>query len=162
MGKISIRKEKQSLSEDLTTLDNSDHKNSPNIPSEPFIGPRSFRRDAEDQARFFGRDLETDEIISLISAHKLILVYAQSGAGKTSIFNAQVIPALEGLGFEILPMSRVRITSTTTASESSFVNDTKHLHDNSKLTNLDIFNAMQSLKPKIDPADWRINRSQSS
>lgn len=27
---------------------------------------------------------------SLISAHKLVLVYAQSGAGKTSIFNAHL------------------------------------------------------------------------
>ena len=72
MGKISIREERQSLSEDLTTLDNNDHKIPPKIgtnsPSEPYIGRRSFRRDVEDQARFFGRDLETDEIISLISA----------------------------------------------------------------------------------------------
>ena len=105
---------------------------------EPYIGPRSFRREAEDQKRFFGRDEETDEIISLISSHKLVLVYAQSGAGKTSIFNAQVVPALERVGFEVLPMSRVRITFT--GLTSSFT-----------LKNLYIFNAIQSLKPKIDP-----------
>ncbi|MFY9796419.1 MAG: hypothetical protein WAK17_00515 [Candidatus Nitrosopolaris sp.] len=57
---------------------------------EPYVGPRSFGRDIVDQRRFFGRDEEGDEIVSLISAHKLVLVYAQSGAGKTSIFNAHL------------------------------------------------------------------------
>jgi putative ribosome biogenesis GTPase RsgA len=51
---------------------------------EPYVGPRSFGRDIVDQ------DEEGDEIVSLISAHKLVLVYAQSGAGKTSIFNAHL------------------------------------------------------------------------
>ena len=54
---------------------------------EPYIGPRSFNRNLKDQKRFFGRDYETEEIVSLISSHKLVLIYAQSGAGKTSIFN---------------------------------------------------------------------------
>jgi len=47
---------------------------------EPYVGPRSFRRDIEDQLRFFGRDAETEEIVSLITSHRLVLIYAQSGA----------------------------------------------------------------------------------
>src|ERR687884_159658 len=74
---------------------------------EPYVGPRSFRRDVEDQSRFFGRDAETEEIVSLITSHRLVLIYAQSGAGKTSIFNAQVTPALESYGFNVLPLARV-------------------------------------------------------
>jgi putative ribosome biogenesis GTPase RsgA len=70
---------------------------------EPFIGPRPFELNKEDQERFFGRDNETDEIITLIYSHKIVLVYAQSGAGKTSIFNGQIIPELEKQGFEVFP-----------------------------------------------------------
>jgi hypothetical protein len=80
---------------------------------EPYIGPRPFRRDKEDQLRFFGRDAETDEIVALITSHQIILIYAQSGAGKTSIFSAQVIPSLERYGFEVLPIAGVQVTSTT-------------------------------------------------
>ena len=61
---------------------------------EPYVGPQPFRRTIEDQKKFFGRDRESNELIALISSHNLALVYAQSGAGKTSIFNAQVIPVL--------------------------------------------------------------------
>ena len=85
----------------------------------PYIGPRSFKRDINDQLRFFGRDYETDKIVSRIITHRLVLVYAQSGIGKTSIFNAQIIPALEKEGFEVLPMTRVRITQTKTVDDSA-------------------------------------------
>src|ERR1051326_6089380 len=78
----------------------------------PYIGPRPFGMGLEYQKRFFGRDYETDEILSLILAHSIVLVYAQSGAGKTSIFNAQILPTLEERGFEILPTARVKIASS--------------------------------------------------
>jgi len=39
----------------------------------PFVGPRSFRRDAQEQKLFFGRTYETERIISLIYSHKLVL-----------------------------------------------------------------------------------------
>ena len=68
--------------------------------SNPYIGPRSFRKDPSDQSKFFGRDTEKDEIISRIMSHRLTLVYAQSGAGKTSIFNAGIISALN---IDVLP-----------------------------------------------------------
>jgi WD40 repeat protein len=75
---------------------------------DPYVGPRPFGRTAEDQARFFGRDRETGEIVSLVLSHAVLLVYAQSGAGKTSLFEAQVAPTLERKGFEVLPLARVR------------------------------------------------------
>jgi hypothetical protein len=37
------------------------------------------------------------------------LIYAQSGAGKTSLFNAQIAPELDKNGFQVLPMTRVGI-----------------------------------------------------
>jgi len=75
----------------------------------PYVGPRPFRRDLDDQNRFFGRDEETEQILSLIYGHQLVLIYAQSGAGKTSLFNAQVAPELEKNGFQVLPVARVGI-----------------------------------------------------
>lgn len=46
-------------------------------------------------------------MVSLILAERVVLFYAQSGAGKTSLLNAVVIPALEEEGFTILPTARV-------------------------------------------------------
>jgi hypothetical protein len=48
----------------------------------PYVGPRPFERKERDF--FFGRDLESIQIISLILSNPLVLIYSQSGAGKTS------------------------------------------------------------------------------
>jgi hypothetical protein len=111
--------------------------------TDPYIGPRPFRREIEDELRFFGRDYETDEIVSLIFAHKLVLVYAESGTGKTSIFNARIIPTLEDSGFEVLPLARI---GSSTKTELNYI-DTKSLPDVNP--NFYIFNTLQSLKPEI-------------
>lgn len=71
----------------------------------PFQGPRPFGKDDKDW--FFGRDDETDEVLSLILGHKVVLVYAQSGAGKTSLLNAKIIPELEENELHVLPVARV-------------------------------------------------------
>lgn len=73
---------------------------------QPYVGPRPF--ESGDQALFFGRDQEISDLLSLIVAHGEVLVYAQSGAGKTSLFNAGIIPLLETRGFDVLPVARVR------------------------------------------------------
>ena len=97
--------------------------------SNPYIGPRAFRKEPSDQSKFFGRDTEKDEIISRIMSHKLTLVYAQSGAGKTSIFNAEIIPALESEGFEVLPMTRVAITQLKPADNAYIYNALLYIRD---------------------------------
>ena len=61
----------------------------------PFVGPRPFQE--EENELFFGRKREVDELISLITAHPVVLVYAPSGAGKTSLVNAGLIPKLKGI-----------------------------------------------------------------
>ena len=73
---------------------------------QPYLGPRPFER--EDQQRFFGRERESSELLSRVIAHPAVLLYSQSGAGKTSLLNASLIPLLEQEGFEILPTARVR------------------------------------------------------
>jgi hypothetical protein len=76
-------------------------------PSNPYVGPRPF--ELGEQRTFAGREHETSELASLIVAHRTVLVYAQSGTGKTSLMNAGVIPALLEKGVQVLPISRVGI-----------------------------------------------------
>ena len=52
----------------------------------PYVGPRPFQNNSRDRAVFYGRDYESQEIISLILANPIVLVYSQSGSGKTSLF----------------------------------------------------------------------------
>jgi len=78
--------------------------------STPFVGPRPFKR--EDASLFFGRTDEADELLSLVIAEREVLLYAQSGAGKTSLLNAGLRPLLEKEGFDVLPVSRVRYQSS--------------------------------------------------
>ena len=114
---------------------------------EPYIGPRAFGRTEDDEERFFGRDEETQEIVALISSHKLVLIYAQSGAGKTSIMNAEVIPTLERYGFMVLPVTRVRVSSDIVYDQSSYDNSIYK----TQISNVYIFNALTSLKSDTDP-----------
>jgi cytochrome c-type biogenesis protein CcmH/NrfG len=75
---------------------------------QPYIGPRPFEREDADKGRFFGRHREARELLSRIIAHSALLLYSQSGAGKTSLINAKLIPLLEEKGFEVLKPGRVR------------------------------------------------------
>ena len=129
----------------------------------PFVGPRSFRRDIEEQKLFFGRTYETERIISLIYSHKLVLVYAESGAGKTSIFNASIIPTLEQRNFEVSPVARVGIGSSLddktniNAIRTTTVPSPTNVGESRSEFNPYIFNAFQSLlrKQSKDPSLFR-------
>src|SRR5262245_14432742 len=100
----------------------------------PFVGPRPFEK--EDSDRFYGRTRETEELLSLIIAHRAVLVYAQSGAGKTSLLKAGVIPRLEEQACKILPPARVQCLLPTDLSPE-------------KVTNIFVFHALQH---------WAVNR----
>jgi WD40 repeat protein len=79
----------------------------PGSVNEPYVGPRSFQKDQ--RGFFFGRDEEAEELVSLITAHPVVLLYSQSGAGKTSLLNANLIPRLEETEhFNVLPPMRVQ------------------------------------------------------
>ena len=97
--------------------------------STPFVGPRPFKR--EDAAIFFGRTDEAHELLSLVVAEREVLLYAQSGAGKTSLLNAGLRPLLETEGFEVLPVVRVRY-------RSSQERETEHI------ANVYVFNVLTS------------------
>jgi tetratricopeptide (TPR) repeat protein len=107
--------------------------------SNPYVGARPFERDPTDQARFFGRDREALEIVSLIFGHPVVLVYAQSGAGKTSLFNVKVAAALEEQRFAVPPLVRIRSLLPLEAS----------------VKNLYVFNLLSNLKPTAKPRELR-------
>jgi uncharacterized repeat protein (TIGR01451 family) len=71
----------------------------------PYIGPWPFER--EDRANFYGRKSEARVLGALIRSEREVLFYATSGAGKTSLLNAAVIPELEEDGFAVLPVARL-------------------------------------------------------
>jgi tetratricopeptide (TPR) repeat protein len=127
----------------------------------PFIGPRPFSQDPEDQKLFFGRNYESEKIISLIYSHKLVLVYAQSGAGKTSLFNAQIVPELEKKGLQVLPIARVGIGSDLTDKATTINPEKSNDNDvtDSKEINLYLLNTFQSLVPTI--SDHSILKNQN-
>jgi WD40 repeat protein len=95
-------------------------------PSEnPFVGPNPF--ELQDQPRFFGRDREIGELSSLVLAHPLTLLVATSGAGKTSLINAGMIPRLNGSldgipRCEVLPVVRFRQESARDDGSARFEN----------------------------------------
>lgn len=49
----------------------------------------------KDAGIFFGREAEIRRLVSLIHAHRLVLLYGASGAGKTSLLLAGAVPRLE-------------------------------------------------------------------
>ena len=71
-----------------------------------YVGPRPFEENDKDI--FFGRDREARDLRSLVIAHDLVLVYAQSGVGKTSLINAGLIPLLKKKQYEVLPVARIK------------------------------------------------------
>ena len=69
----------------------------------PYVGPRFF----EKGETLYGRHRELRELLDLLIAERIVLLYSPSGAGKTSLIRAALIPALEKEGFRVLPVMRV-------------------------------------------------------
>jgi uncharacterized protein YjbI with pentapeptide repeats len=67
-----------------------------------YPGLAPFRDNPVDSALFFGREEEAKRVTGCILSEPLIVLYARSGVGKTSLLNAAVIPALRDEG--LLPV----------------------------------------------------------
>jgi len=59
-------------------------------PSEPYCGISPFR--LLDWRIFFEREVETERLTNLVSLYRGVLLYGRSGAGKSSLLNAGLIP----------------------------------------------------------------------
>ncbi len=98
----------------ITGINHSSHVNA--MTKTPFPGPRPFTD--KEHKFFFGRVDETRELATMVRSNRIVLLYARSGAGKTSLINAGLIPTLQGRkrlivpsikegDYEVLPIARV-------------------------------------------------------
>jgi len=70
----------------------------------------------EDRKLFFGRDRETEMLLSDVVLSRLVVLFAKTGTGKTSLINAAVRPELERRGFTTF-FVRVRRDPAASARE---------------------------------------------
>ena len=71
----------------------------------PYVGPSPFP--PEKRELFFGREREARDLLALVVSEQLVLFYAQSGAGKSSLINTRLIPNLESKNYKVLRVGRV-------------------------------------------------------
>ncbi len=74
-------------------------------PRNPYIGPSAFSAGE----RLYGRDRELNQLTNLIVAERIVLLHSPSGAGKTSLIQAALIPRLTSMRFRVLPVVRVHL-----------------------------------------------------
>ncbi|MFY0539845.1 hypothetical protein [Nannocystis pusilla] len=73
-------------------------------PQSPFPGPRPY--EAGERDRFHGRAGERRDLAALVVANRLTVLYGPTGAGKTSLLAAGLVPELERAGFMVMPLAR--------------------------------------------------------
>jgi formylglycine-generating enzyme required for sulfatase activity len=75
--------------------------------------------EAADQPIFFGREQEVNHLVQRIMAHKLTVLFGQSGVGKTSLIKAGVTPRLEEEGYTYLYLRVLREPAASIKSSLS-------------------------------------------
>jgi uncharacterized protein YjbI with pentapeptide repeats len=65
----------------------------------PYPGTAPFQDRKEDRLIFFGREQETGRLKALVLSEQLVLLFARSGLGKTSLINAGLLQELRESGF---------------------------------------------------------------
>src|SRR5207244_234322 len=83
-----------------------------------YPGVRSFEE--PDRLRFFGRTQSTDELLLRVLSVRLLLQFAPSGVGKTSLLNAGLFPKLRLHTYFpfIIRLNQVKETLTQAATRS--------------------------------------------
>jgi WD40 repeat protein len=75
----------------------------------PYVGPRPYRQGET----IYGRERETSELLDLLIAERIILLYSPSGAGKSSLLNAAILPKMAQQGFQVFPVMRMNMEPPT-------------------------------------------------
>lgn len=69
----------------------------------PYVGPRALRTGES----LYGRNRELRELRNLLIAKRIVLLYSPSGAGKSSLIQAGLVPTLEARDFHVWPVLQV-------------------------------------------------------
>ena len=62
----------------------------------PYVGPRSIGGVDHPNEKIYGREREIADLMDLLIADRVVLLYSPSGAGKSSLLQAGLVPAMEG------------------------------------------------------------------
>lgn len=95
-------------------------------PVRPYIGPLPF----EEGRDLYGRRRETQQLFDLLISKRIVLLISPSGAGKTSLIQASLIPRLRKK-LDVLPIIRlaassVQIDNDLTDQANTYVNAALH------------------------------------
>lgn len=71
----------------------------------PFVGPRPIRQGQ----RIYGRDAEIHELYNRLQARRIVLLHSPSGAGKSSLVSAGLIPRLRRSNYDVWKPIRVNL-----------------------------------------------------
>jgi formylglycine-generating enzyme required for sulfatase activity len=63
----------------------------PNTRPNPYVGPRPFT----EEEKLYGRESEIQNLMNLFIAERILLLHSPSGAGKTSLIQAGLVPKLK-------------------------------------------------------------------
>ena len=74
-------------------MSNSDQR----APATPYRGIHPFRY--IDHAYYFGREELIEELLTRIMLYRMVILFGESGVGKSSLLNAGVIVALKKKGY---------------------------------------------------------------
>ncbi len=114
----------------------------------PYPGTREFAADEKDN--FFGRREEIDILAALVLARRTSLLFAQSGAGKSSLINAGLVPELTrreeiGRGRRRRPVQKMHVLPVTGVGGGI------PSRLGRPLENVYVFSALHSLFPEAEP-----------
>lgn len=116
---------------------------------QPYVGPRPLI----EADGIYGRDWERDELHDLLMARGVVLMHSPSGAGKTSLVQAGLVPLLRTRGIDVL--GPVRPGLPVSATVPSTVHTRYHA---SLLTQLD--DALPKDR-RLSPAELALSTMQS-
>ena len=71
----------------------------------PFVGPRPLQQGEP----LYGRSVEVRELFNRLQARRIVVLHAPSGAGKSSLVHAGLIPKLQEAKFDVWKPIRVNL-----------------------------------------------------
>ncbi|MBA3968061.1 MAG: ATP-binding protein, partial [Nitrospirales bacterium] len=110
----------------------------------PYRGVHPFRY--IDRQYFFGREAVVEELLVDVILYRLVLLFGESGAGKSSVINAGLIPELEKKDFHA---ERLRVNPADT-NQPIWIESIQASEDQDRLFLPSIFDSGPSTSSHVD------------